>query len=141
VYGIYDVNGYDSLAPKAYREYVSGAERNGEPSPAFNGNMILLNNLEATTLLDTLAVRYVVVPEGMEVPNASKAFRAEGCVIWQRVLPSGGNRVSGAAFYPGWKNGHYEPESFRLGGFLSLASLMMVGMGFGWVYGRKRKAA
>lgn len=138
VYGIYDVNGYDSLSPKAYRDYINDEE--GGPSPALNGNMVLLNNLRSKTLLDTLAVRYVVAPEGQAVPDAAEAFRAEGCVIWERPLPAGGNQVSGAAFYPGWKNGHYEPESFRLGGFVTLATLMMVAVGGGWLWGRKGTA-
>lgn len=122
VYGIYDVNGYDSLSPRAYRQWI-GSEEEGGPSPALNGNMVLLNSL-SPSLLDSLAVVYVVTLQSAPPATApgTKVLSVDGCDVWKREL-QGEMRVSGAAFYPGWKDGQYQSETFRFGVFLTLASL------------------
>src|SRR5690606_27834587 len=58
VYGLHDVSGYDSLSPKAYREFLVQGE-GADVSPPLNGNMILLNNPQSPAL-DALRVRYMV---------------------------------------------------------------------------------
>jgi hypothetical protein len=124
VYRIHDVNGYDSLSPRGYRKWVG--DEAGGPSPQFNGNMVLLNGL-SPALLDSLAVRYVVTLQTMPPQNlaAQKVLSANGCDVWQRPI-EGQLRVSGASFYPGWKEGKYQPETFRLGAFISLCALGFV---------------
>ena len=123
VYGIYDVNGYDSLALRGYRYFVSSSEPNGDPSPALNGNMVLLQT-PSPTLLDTLAVRYIVAPgDAPAPPDARSVLSADGCTVYERTLPTNGARVGGEAFSPGFRDGGYEPEAFRLGVFVSLLAL------------------
>ncbi|MCS6860783.1 MAG: hypothetical protein NZT92_10750 [Abditibacteriales bacterium] len=59
VYALYDVQGYDSLQLRHYKEamdHIAGAP--GASSPLLNGNMILLRNAQSP-LLDALAVKYV----------------------------------------------------------------------------------
>ncbi len=123
VYGIHDVNGYDSLSPRVYRAWVGGEA--GGPSPQFNGNMVLLE-APSPALLDSLAVRYVVTLQG-EAPlrSGQKIFSANGADVYQREI-GGALRASGASFTPGWKAGRYQPETFRLGGFIALCALGFV---------------
>jgi hypothetical protein len=137
VYGIYDVNGYDSLSLRQYRAWVGGAEAGG-PSPQLNGNMVLLETLAPETL-DSLAVRYVVAAQGapLSAVAGNRILSANGCDVWQREI--GGNlRINGASFAPGWKSGRYQPESFRLGAFISLCILGVVAGAFGFKSGEKR---
>lgn len=135
VYGLYDVNGYDSLSPRAYHQWV--ASDSPQISPILNGNMVLLNNLRSE-ILDSLLVRYVVVPQneelGANTPTGQIVYSADGCNVWERPLPAMGTKVSGAAFYPGWKDGGYNPETFRFGAFISLCALGFVaaGLTFKW---------
>ena len=123
VYGIHDINGYDSLSLRGYREVVSSSEPNGNPSPDLNGNMILLQT-PSPILLDTLSVRWIVVPEGAPAPDKTRlAFSANGCAVYERALPTNSLRVGGEAFSPGFREGKYAPETFRLGVFVSLLAL------------------
>lgn len=123
VYGIYDINGYDSLSLRGYRFYVSSSEEKGNPSPDLNGNMILLQT-PSQPLLDSLDVRWVVTVEGAPAPeNARAVLSANGCTVYERALAQNGPRVGGEAFSPGFRDGGYDPETFRLGVFISLCAL------------------
>ena len=123
VYGLYDINGYDSLSLRGYREVVSSSEPNGNPSPDLNGNMILLQS-PSPTLLDTLSVRWIVTPEGAPAYDKGRlVLTANGCAVYERALPTNGSRVGGEAFAPGFREGKYAPETFRLGVFVSLVAL------------------
>lgn len=138
VYGIYDVNGYDSLSPRIYRSWVGSAESGG-PSPQLNGNMVLLESF-SPAMLDSLQVRYVVTSQSAPPQNAPgrKVLSANGCDIWQREM-SGTQRVNGASFTPGWTEGKYQPETFRLGTFLSLCALGFVGAALVFKREKRRK--
>ncbi len=123
VYGIYDINGYDSLSLQGYRLFVSSSEVGGNPSPDLNGNMVLLQT-PTPTLLDQFSVRWIVTLEGAPAPpNAHPVLTADGCTIYQRPLPINGTRAIGENFAPGFRDGHYAPETFRLGTFISLLAL------------------
>ena len=135
VYRLHEINGYDSLSLRQYRAYINGEEftnLNGQQvegaSPAFNGNMVLINNLRSP-VLDSLATRFVVVPQSLDLgantPTGKIVFSADGCNVWERQIV-GQARISGAAFSPGWKDGGYNPETFRFGVFVSLT---MLGLG------------
>ena len=124
VYGLNDVNGYDSLAPRAYRQYVAQGE-GGEVSPQWNGNMILLNNTESPAL-DALNVRYVVSQQPLDI-RGQKVFEADGCIVYERT-PHSPQLHSGADFYPGWRGGQFQPESFRCGGFVSLCTIALLSL-------------
>ena len=130
VYRLHEVNGYDSLSPAKYRDWI-GTDEAGGPSPALNGNMVLLNNLRSP-ILPTLGVRYIVVPQGLNLganaPDGQIVFSADGCNVWEVRAP-GQLKVSGAAFYPGWKDGGYNPETFRLGVFIALCALGFLAAG------------
>ena len=139
VYRLHEINGYDSLSLRQYRSYINGEEftRVGDgqiegAAPAFNGNMVLINNLRSP-VLDALATRYIVVPQNLDLgantPQGKIVFSAEGCDVWERPI-AGNTRVSGAAFAPGFKNGGYNPETFRFGAFVSLLMLGFWSAGF-----------
>ena len=140
VYRLHEVNGYDSLSLRQYRAYINGEEftRVGGQdvegaSPQLNGNMVLINNLRSP-VLDALALRYIVVPQalnlGQNTPLGGRIlFAADGCNVWE-VPIRGALRINGAAFYPGWKDGGYNPETFRLGAFASLCALGLLMAGW-----------
>ena len=123
VYGIYDINGYDSLSLRGFRDNISSSEPNLDPSPALNGNMILLQT-PSTTMLDQFSVRYIVTLQGAPAPQGAQVVLTDsGCTIYERALPRNGVRVGGEAFAPGFRDGGYAPETFRLGTFITLLSL------------------
>ncbi len=127
VYGLHDVSGYDSLALRAYREWAAARETFAPPhdpgiAPQWNGNMMLVGS--ASGALDALNVRYVVSSETL--PMAGRlVLQTEGCFIYQRVVRDG-PRVSGRDFAPGRRQGKYQPQSFRLGVFISLCGLALM---------------
>ena len=138
VYGLHDINGYDSLAPRAYRQFVTGGEGN-EVSPQWNGNMILLNNT-GSSILDELNVRYVVSEEPREIAGGREVFSANGAYVYERTVQNAPRR-HGSDFYPGWRNGRYQPASFRFGTFLTLATLTVIRlvMAYSWAEQKSRK--
>jgi hypothetical protein len=121
VYGLHDISGYDSLALRAYREAVAPGEEYSQNdltlSPRWNGNMVLLNN-PRSRLLDALVVRYIVSEEEQPSAVGREVLRAENAIIYERrVLDV--PRIEGSQFAPGWRDGRYQPESFRFGSFLA----------------------
>lgn len=126
VYGLHDISGYDSLAPRAYRTFVAGHE--GEDvSPPYNGNMILLNNPDSSAL-PLLNVRYIVSQTLLVSPLWKEKLHADGCVVYERV---NFKPAYAPHFYPGWRSlpglpDHYEPETFRFGLFLSLCCVAVI---------------
>jgi lambda repressor-like predicted transcriptional regulator len=121
VYGLHDVGGYDSLAPAAYRKYLQGGEAEGI-APRLNGNILLPANFNSR--LSDLNVRYTVTLSGLswnETPGVA-VFEADNCTVWKSVAEPSGAR-SGRDFSPGWRNGKYQPQTFRVGVFLSLCAL------------------
>ena len=138
VYRLHEVNGYDSLSAAKYRAWIGTEEitrlQDQEiegASPLLNGNMVLINNLRSP-VLDSLALRFIVVPQsinlGDNTPDGTIVFSADGCDVWQ-IATRGDLRVNGAAFYPGWKAGGYRPETFRFGAFVSLLMLGFLSAG------------
>ena len=148
VYRLHEVNGYDSLSLRQYRAYINGEEfsRVGGKevegaSPAFNGNLVLINNLRSS-VLDDLNLRFIVVPQsvnlGANTPDGQIVFSADGCNVWER--PQGApSRLGVNAFYPGWKAGGYAPETFRFGAFVSLCALgwLSAGVALGFQISRR----
>jgi hypothetical protein len=130
VYGLNDVSGYDSLAPRAYREFVAPGEnlKAGEDiSPALNGNMLLLQNPNSPAL-EQLGLRYVVSQSPLDATGWKEVLRANGCIVYERAKraeqPNLKPTVKGGEdFNPGWRDGKYQPESFRFGSFISLCAL------------------
>ncbi len=137
VYGIDDVNGYDSLSSAAYRQFLI-ANEGADVSPLRNGNVVLLNNL-ASPALDALEVRFVVMPEtvlhdGLTVHHAHEVLRTDECIVFERdrVLDVRKTALkSGRDFFPGWTGKVYNPTSFRLGAFFSLLILSLMSASFG----------
>jgi hypothetical protein len=125
VYNLSDISGYDSLALAAYRTAVAPGEEysQNDPtlSPQLNGNMILLNN-PRSRLLDALHVRYIVSEEEQPSAVGREVLRADNAIIYERrvldVPP-----IEGSQFAPGWRNGRYQPESFRFGSFLAMCAV------------------
>ncbi len=83
--------------------------------------MILLNDLPPNAL-DAMNVRYVVSLRPRDEASESLVLNEENCFIYERKIGAA-TRVNGSDFYPGWKNGKYQPETFRLGAFLSFCAL------------------
>jgi len=67
VVGLYEVQGYDSLYLREYKEWMNAAE-GGEASPPENGNMLRLTRA-SSPLLDLLGVRYVVASTEIAGPG------------------------------------------------------------------------
>jgi hypothetical protein len=120
VYGLHDVNGYDSLSLLSYRQFVAGQE-GADVSPQFNGNMILLDNV-ASPALDALNVRFIVTQEQQPKLADRQVLESGGCFVYERGVADV-PRLDGRDFAPGWRSGHYQPESFRFGLFVSLCAL------------------
>ncbi|MEO6907636.1 MAG: hypothetical protein ABI210_07070 [Abditibacteriaceae bacterium] len=137
VYGLHDVNGYDSLSPKAYRDFLVKGE-GADVSPPLNGNMILINNINSSSL-EVLHAHFVVtegnLPQGtIDVSHLHQVWAGDGCVVYERKIVSDTPIIGGQNFYPGWKNGVYQPTTFRLGLFISLCAwfAVMITVGFCW---------
>ena len=139
VYSLRDINGYDSLSPKAYRDFLlQGAGT--DVSPMLNGNMILFSNGDPAEM-DALRVGFIV-EEGdspIRVDESHKillnpVWQGDGCIVYQRKINEKVPRKDGKDFYPGWKDGVYQPTTFRLGLFISLCAWLAVMMtvGFCW---------
>lgn len=75
-YGLRDVQGYDSLYPRAYRDAAAGWE-GADPAPMTNGNMVLLEKVEAREL-GRLGVRYVLTAAPVGSPRLRKVAEFEG---------------------------------------------------------------
>lgn len=141
VYGLHDVNGYDSLSPKAYRDFLVKGEV-ADVSPQLNGNMILINNINSSSLEELHA--HFVVTEGrlpQEKINSShlrQVWAGDGCVVYARNVVNDTPIIGGQNFYPGWENSVYQPTSFRLGLFISLCAWFVVMMTFGFCWWNKR---
>ncbi|HEX8833290.1 MAG TPA: hypothetical protein VF719_03780, partial [Abditibacteriaceae bacterium] len=121
VYGLNDVNGYDSLAPLAYRKFVVEGE-GADVSPLRNGNMILLENADSISL-DALGVRYVVSEQPLDATSVELVKQFDDVRVYERA-PTDLPQMSGADFSPGWRDSKYQPQSFRFGAFISLCALM-----------------
>jgi hypothetical protein len=134
VYGLHDVNGYDSLSPKAYRDFLVQSE-GADVSPPLNGNMILINNAQSKSL-DALRVKYVVLVLPLilagnnPLDKLPQVWQGDGCVVYARNINKNISSRDGKDFYPGWKNGVYQPTTFRLGLFISLCAWFAVIMTF-----------
>ncbi len=120
VYGLSDVGGYDSLAPRAYRQFINEGEGR-DVAPLYNGNIVLPAADNAN--FPALKVRYIVTLESQRAPG-TEVWRGENVVVWRQELPNG-KAKSGADFYPGWHEGQYQPQSFRLGAWISLCALFL----------------
>lgn len=138
VYGLYDVNGYDSLAPAAYRNFVAPGEVQGEISPQTNGNMILLNNIDSPAL-DALNVRYIVSPTPLQLPASQPVLQADDAFVYARTVRAA-QRKDGSDFFPGWRQGRYQPEVFRYGTFITLCALAaMSAVSFSYRLNRRQR--
>ena len=141
VYGLHDVNGYDSLSPKAYRDFLVHGE-GADVSPPLNGNMILINNFHSSSLGD-LHARFVVTEsrlsqEQIDISHLHQVWAGDGSTIYERNVVSDISIIGGQNFYPGWKNGVYQPTTFRLGLFISLCAWFVVMLTFGFYRGSVR---
>lgn len=76
MYGLYDVSGYDSLYPRAYKALVDAASGQ-ESCPRENGNMIFARN-PGSPVYDLLGVRWVISRKLVE--NARKI---DGCYVYR----------------------------------------------------------
>jgi hypothetical protein len=122
IYGLNDVNGYDSLAPLSYRNFVADGE-NAPVSPPLNGNMILLENIESPSL-DQLDVRWVVSEKALDSQSLGDYKKIDNCFVYSRNVGDS-PKLSGLDFAPGVRDGQYQPQSFRLGAFISLCTLAL----------------
>ncbi len=121
VYGLNDVNGYDSLSSGAFRQWLIQNEK-VDVSPPRNGNIVMLNDLDSPAL-DALDVRFVISIEELSRGDLREVARGEGCIVYaRRVLDV--ERKSGRDFSPGWIDNIYQPQSFRLGAWFSLLALL-----------------
>jgi hypothetical protein len=89
--------------------------------------MMLLNNPDSPAL-DALNVRYIVAQVPLEIQGGRQVFTADGCVVYDiSGRRHNVQRRNGSDFYPGWRQSKFQPETFRLGSFLTLCSLGLIG--------------
>lgn len=105
VYGLYDVQGYDSLFTKAYKDLSSRVQQ-VDSSPPENGNMVLMRRYT-----DSVGKLASVIVSRDPIAGLKLADRVDGLYIYNT-----------GAVAP--KQQPYEPYSFRFGLFL-----MCVGVG------------
>jgi len=96
-YGLYDIEGYDSLFPKQYMDFASRINGDGKsPAPQENGNMVFTRGY-GTDLARSAGARYVVALGGLPaVPEGFNEVVTDGPVMVyedSKALP----RVSGEA--------------------------------------------
>jgi len=144
VYGLKDISGYDSLSPKAYREFLIKGEGK-DVSPMLNGNMILVNGL-APAEMDALRVGFIVEESdsAVRVSESQKVlldpvWQGDGCIVYRRTINKNVPRKDGKDFYPGWKEGVYQPTTFRFGLFVSLFAWLLVAVVGGFAAGQRKK--
>jgi hypothetical protein len=65
-----------------------------------------------------------------------QSWSGDGCVIYSRNIDKKIPRRDGKDLYPGWKDGVYQPTTFRLGLFISLCAWFVVMMALGFVGGK-----
>ena len=127
VYGLNDVNGYDSLSSGAFRQWLIQNE-GADISPPRNGNIVMMNNLDSPAL-DALDVRFVVSETDIVRADLTEVLRSDGCIVYARQVLDV-PRKSGRDFFPGWtgntEKDEYSPQSFRLGSWISLCTLMVL---------------
>lgn len=116
VYGLYDVQGYDSLYPKAYKDSFSRIQ-GIDCSPPENGNMILMRQYSQGALGTASLILSREPIAGLKEIGAYdgiRVLRGLGVVTASSVKPAQA----------------YQPFSFRLGLFLSMLGLAVL-CGFG----------
>lgn len=80
VYGLYDVQGYDSLYTREYKDYID-AIQGQDSSPLENGNMVLVKGY--TPGLARVA-RYVVTNQHLDgQAGLSRVFEADGVTVYR----------------------------------------------------------
>jgi len=124
VYGLYDVQGYDSLYTRAYKD-LSSAIQGEDSSPVENGNMVVVKRCtrDVSITAQWVVGRHPILDPTVDVRSAR---RVDGLHV-SHVGPTGARSVSRV----GKTNGPHRPFSFRLGLFLmcvGVAALSSVGV-------------
>jgi hypothetical protein len=73
--------------------------------------------------------------EKIDASHLRQVWAGDGCTIYERNVVLDTPIIGGQNFYPGWKNGVYQPTTFRLGLFISLCAWFAVMMTFGFYWG------
>ncbi|MGI6295967.1 MAG: hypothetical protein ACOX3G_07735 [Armatimonadota bacterium] len=123
VYGLHDVQGYDSLFTKRYQQLLTDIE-GVDPSPPENGNILFVRRY--TPELATLAP-YALSLHAIDDEKATLVKTIDGVHIYK--LSGEKTNVP-----------QYEPASFRLGLYLMLIGvgiLAIVGISHRWLYKNK----
>jgi len=119
VYGLYDVQGYDSLYTREYKDLCDAAQGE-DSSPIENGNMVLLKRFPGESLRTSLHARYVVtredlsgwIPDKLYPDTLELVGNVGGVTIYDLFTPyfrrhprpwrwNGPNRESMPGFAPG----------------------------------------
>ena len=142
VYGLHDIAGYDSLFPGTAKNQLRDAanstasspseanDRDKDPSPTANGNMLFVKRPETAL---ALGARFLVFAPDAPVasqppPNPLRlAYAGDDLTIWENPMPRAFGETVGAA---------YRPASFRVGLFAALVGMLLL-IAWGWVVARK----
>lgn len=87
VYGLYDLQGYDSLYLKSYKDKMAQIQQ-ADPSPPENGNMVLIRRYTPEV---GKAAAYIVTSEMFSDKSLSLVAQVDGVNIYKSAN-SGGNR-------------------------------------------------
>ncbi len=98
-FGVEDINGFNSLQPRRYTDYLYGPQV-GDVSYGYLGNPALLQ--PNSPILPSLNVRYLLVPVNMQQPLVGPQFRQiyrsrevrvfENTLVWPRAFFAGSAR-------------------------------------------------
>jgi len=89
VFGLRDVQGYDSLFPGQYKTYMNRLAGQ-DASPPEVGNMVFARNPQSP-LVAQAGVRYILSPEPLHLPGARESFVAP---LYLYELPAASGRAS-----------------------------------------------
>ncbi len=142
VYGLNDLQGYDSLFAKPYKDRIAAATGVSDPCPPENGNMVFAKSLNPE--LASLGAKYALSTSARQSGGGKEVAAFNGVHVYELQQQGGAstrekyispNKLSAkdsAPDYPGWtyaKDGQlysFEPFTFRLGTFLMCLGVMIL---------------
>jgi hypothetical protein len=126
VFGLHDLQGYDSLFLKTAKDQVRDAGGGLDPSPPENGNMVFIKSGETAIALGARFLVYAPDSEPTSVPAGCRlAYAGRDMIVYEsRAAEKFDGRVGRA----------YAPASFRIGLFGALWALATV---TGWGVARR----
>ena len=115
VFGLHDIQGYDSLFPKTAKDQVADAAGGVDPSPLENGNMVFIKIPETAA---ALGARYLLLSPRSRFdqlpPGTRVVYSGSDLVVIENARP---------ASFDATIQDEYRPASIRIGLYFALCAL------------------